>query len=1046
MKSKITVLLLVTVSVMTVMGSSITRAATYKVPSDYKTIQDALYGKVTDGDTIMVEPGKYSGDGFRDLIFPFVVIHLTSEAGAAGTSINVEGDAETNHRFAAIGSDNGPSEGSTIEGFTFTGGYESWNAGAIIYDYGTSTTIRNCIFRDNVGGAYQGIYFEGTIANCTFLNNYMPTGEEVDGKGGAMQLLYSAGTVTGCTFEGNTSDMNGGALYSRESSTTISNCTFDGNSTSTGGALYTYGSGLQVTGCLFINNAVGGYGGAIAIDGYTSPTFIENTIVGNSAKYGSAVYVNTNLGIDARGASPMVSLDAMASTFTANLIAYNTGAAAFYIAENGGFTFGCNDIYGNSGGDWTGGIAGYLGLSGNISSDPMFCSQATGDFTVTANSPCAPDNNTCARQIGAYDVGCDAVSIVIEPTSVLFAINYNTGNPTDQTVDISNGGGYELNWAVDYSASWLTVAPVEGTNSGQLTLSVDVTGLTIGSYYDTLVVVDGNAINSPLNIPVQLDITYSEPPVFDPIVTEATVLTDGETPRVIAYQGESLTISYHATDADGNIPEIGYETIPTGATFVAGGDGTGVFTWDPVSATSGQYDCIITASDESQTVYSSVIVEINVAPSFSTACNVATIDEGTSWYCDFTVADPVNPEGYTTNVTAADLPANALLEFIGSMTWRLTFSPDYTQVGQNYTFDVVADDGFRQAVESVSLTVSNVVLQVVQVTPDPDLADMMLHDSIIIQFNEAIDVSTMGNGVVITSARGSAFQRSYNGDTYSVILKPSTYGMEQLDTINVVVSGGLRDLAGQWMSEPYTRTFFSGARVYPGDANNDGIVDERDLLPMGLYWSRTGPARLEEASLEFVGVMAHVRSGSSVWTPAPAVYADADGNGLIDAEDICGLGENWSATHLVERSQETGWALSEESVAGEVIQQMLAAAIECPETPGTKQLREMLQTALGEAAPALPTSLTLYGNYPNPFNPTTTISYYLPEAGQVTVEIFNLLGQRVATPVDQSLPAGYHAVEWNGRDQSGAMVASGIYLYRLSSGSEIKTGRMMLLK
>ncbi len=88
----------------------------------------------------------------------------------------------------------------------------------------------------------------------------------------------------------------------------------------------------------------------------------------------------------------------------------------------------------------------------------------------------------------------------------------------------------------------------------------------------------------------------------------------------------------------------------------------------------------------------------------------------------------------------------------------------------------------------------------------------------------------------------------------------------------------------------------------------------------------------------------------------------------------------------------------------------------------------------------------LYQNRPNPFNPTTEISYSLPEQSNVTLKIYNLLGQEVCILADGLQPAGLHTVQWDGRDSNGRQVASGIYLYRLTAGSHTQTKRMFLAK
>ena len=100
--------------------------------------------------------------------------------------------------------------------------------------------------------------------------------------------------------------------------------------------------------------------------------------------------------------------------------------------------------------------------------------------------------------------------------------------------------------------------------------------------------------------------------------------------------------------------------------------------------------------------------------------------------------------------------------------------------------------------------------------------------------------------------------------------------------------------------------------------------------------------------------------------------------------------------------------------------------------------------SLRQAAP-LPARLQLGQNYPNPFNPSTIIPYQLPAPTRVRLEVFNILGQRVATLVDGERPAGFHTATWNATDAAGRGVASGVYLYRMLGGGERLTRSMVLL-
>jgi len=94
----------------------------------------------------------------------------------------------------------------------------------------------------------------------------------------------------------------------------------------------------------------------------------------------------------------------------------------------------------------------------------------------------------------------------------------------------------------------------------------------------------------------------------------------------------------------------------------------------------------------------------------------------------------------------------------------------------------------------------------------------------------------------------------------------------------------------------------------------------------------------------------------------------------------------------------------------------------------------------------IPVTFALHANYPNPFNPTTTISYDLPEQAQVTLGIYDLLGKKIKTLVKQSQDAGNKIAVWDGTDYLGRQVSAGVYLYQIQAGEFRQTRKMLLLK
>jgi len=103
-------------------------------------------------------------------------------------------------------------------------------------------------------------------------------------------------------------------------------------------------------------------------------------------------------------------------------------------------------------------------------------------------------------------------------------------------------------------------------------------------------------------------------------------------------------------------------------------------------------------------------------------------------------------------------------------------------------------------------------------------------------------------------------------------------------------------------------------------------------------------------------------------------------------------------------------------------------------------------TDADDLAVQIPETFSLRQNYPNPFNPATSISFTIPRSGNVRVDVFDILGRLVATVHDGALPAGEHTVVWNGNNNNGKTVASGIYLYRVRYGDTDHTRKMILMK
>ena len=116
-----------------------------------------------------------------------------------------------------------------------------------------------------------------------------------------------------------------------------------------------------------------------------------------------------------------------------------------------------------------------------------------------------------------------------------------------------------------------------------------------------------------------------------------------------------------------------------------------------------------------------------------------------------------------------------------------------------------------------------------------------------------------------------------------------------------------------------------------------------------------------------------------------------------------------------------------------------------PITEGDVMIRAIVEPSTGNEVDVTVPVFSA-NNYPNPFNPSTTIAYSIPTASNTSLRVYNIKGQVVKTLVNGVVEAGNHSITWNGRDDNGTSVASGVYFYRLSSEGQTITKKMVLSK
>ena len=270
------------------------------------------------------------------------------------------------------------------------------------------------------------------------------------------------------------------------------------------------------------------------------------------------------------------------------------------------------------------------------------------------------------------------------------------------------------------------------------------------------------------------------------------------------------------------------------------------------------------------------------------------------------------------------------------------------------------------------------------------------------------------------------------------------------DTIDARLLGTVRDPSGNSLdsdgdgkgkgspADDYTFWFVTGPAVYPGDCNNDGRVNEMDVLPLGVFYGMTGPRRDSLGEETGWGPKQAIE-----WSDKRSTYADADGNGIVDAADLLVIALNWGGAQpqaspiFPDGFDYRPYAAGLSSLLGNL------GALEGSAT-GDLIVQLLNSYAIGSGQ--TPKQYSLTQNRPNPFNPGTQIGYALPQGGNVTLVIYNVIGQTVRVLVDGYEGAGYRQVVWDGTDQSGREVASGVYFYQLSADGFSQIRKMVKLR
>lgn len=222
--------------------------------------------------------------------------------------------------------------------------------------------------------------------------------------------------------------------------------------------------------------------------------------------------------------------------------------------------------------------------------------------------------------------------------------------------------------------------------------------------------------------------------------------------------------------------------------------------------------------------------------------------------------------------------------------------------------------------------------------------------------------------------------------------------------------------------------------VYPGDCDNNGVVDAGDILPIGVYFHNAGFQR-DEHSVDWNPL------SSTRWYSKASTYADVNGDGIIDERDIIGIGVNWgnsevSSSISYEIDLSNMQMLRRHRDAFVSIYKSLQGDNEV-----ITEMRSILESIITDSDLS-PNQYSLAQNFPNPFNSTTIIKYNIPESKTATLTIFDQSGRKVRSDfANKWHHAGQHRIMIDA-----SMLVNGVYMYRLQADNWSQSAKMMLIK
>ncbi len=861
----------------------------------------------------------------------------------------------------------------------------------------------------------------------------------------------------------------GGAILCRgRSQVDIIDCYFDWNYAWYGAAAAVLDSSIVTfKRCIFVDNLAiaDGEGGAIKLKGADPIDYMLSVVID------SCVFVDNMADMDGGAISlDFCTVEIKNSTFTDNIVSSNPNSGQISLRMSAGITmersivvfgqcgvfanedllmalFACNDVYGNTNGDYGGWIPDQTGVNYNISLDPLFCGSPY-DLSISTTSPCAAANSQCGETIGRFGPGCGpdltltgiGFSSTSQPAGTNISAWFREKNAGDLTADI-----YWFDFFYDRVTSpppgtrgnfFSRHGPLAAGDSSGVWSMMPITSDTCCVEWRSTFWIDteneipetneSNNMAGPFSIfwqpPVQPGWPVSTGSAFHSSPVVASIDHDPSTMEVaIGCDNGDLYVWRH----DGtSVPGFPKELPAPVQSSPAVGDIAGGFENEIVVGCDDGYLYAFDHAGEQLWLYS-MGGAVRATPVLANLNNDDKLE-----------------------IVCATRNSIHVLTGLGEPLKHWPFVDDVMFVGA-----AVGDVDYDGAVEIAAVArVSESVSKVYLLEASGA--------SYSVAWPVQIDGGTLA-GPAIGNIDASGHMEIVVGTTDGAVLAIQTTG--QVWTTVPDVTGSIssppiiEDVDGNGKPDIVVSSKIYAPGGDPPVMRWTGYVTAIDrygaIMPgwpqaAGWWTADVGPAPSPVA----LGIRREIMAGT------PFDYLDCwQGSGERTASFPLNFGADIVTSAAAGQMDLDPWI--------EVVVATSAGSVYCRELRARSYPASALwwpmfghdrarthcygfdvPTAVDERESAMPRATSIRSIHPNPFNPTTRIAFDLSEPSRVELSIYDVSGRRMAVLVDEMMEAGPHEAMWNGLTREGASAASGVYFCTLKAGGRIETKKLILLR